>query len=158
MRLHNAIAVTALLSCSILAYGCSATVTTSPPPPTTGTAPSGCSFDQSVDANCLGGGTGYSCTPGDNPESEDTSLSCSVPEPDSTTGNDDFCCITITFVGSASTCQQVDASITGLMCDFGSYEYQCAGSDDPTSLDASLNCSAGVADQTLANTTDFCCN
>lgn len=157
MRLHNAITATAFLTCSVLAYGCSATVTTSPPAPSSG-APSGCSFDQTVDSECLGGGVGYSCAPGDNPENEDSSLSCSVPQSDPNTGNDDFCCVAITFVASTSTCQQVDASITGLTCDFGSYEYQCAAGDDPTSLESSLNCSVSETDPNNSSLTDFCCN
>lgn len=114
--------------------------------------PTGCSVDDTV--TCQGGGEGWSCAPGDNPEAEVSGFSCSVPEADPNTGNDDFCCID--FTASSSTCVPVDTSITGLTCAFGSYEYRCAAGDDPTSLDASLACSAGVADPDGTDT-DFCC-
>jgi hypothetical protein len=118
-----------------------------------GTVPANCMADSSVD--CSGGGDGFSCDTGDNPEDEDPTLSCSTPQPDSTTGGDDFCCFT-GFTGSPTTCS-ADDDLTTECPDADSYGYQCSDpSDTPTSLDSSLNCSGGVPDPDGTDT-DFCC-
>jgi hypothetical protein len=118
-----------------------------------GSAPANCTADSKVD--CSGGGVGYSCDTGDNPEDEDTTLSCSTPQPDATTGGDDFCCFT-GFTGSSSTCV-ADDDLNADCPDEDSYGYQCSDpSDTPTTLDSSLNCSGGVADPDGTDT-DFCC-
>ena len=58
---------------------------------------------------------------------------------------------------STDTSCAPDDEITSVCPQFDSYGYKCASpSDDPTSLDASLNCSAGVADAD-GTSTDFCC-
>jgi hypothetical protein len=114
----------------------------------------GCGQDSTVD--CSGGGWGYSCAAGDNPENEDSSLSCSIPTPDPN-GNDDYCCFTWSPSGGGSTCTP-DDSLTSACPGPDSYGYVCADpSDDPTSLDPSLNCSQGVPDAD-GTSTDFCCN
>jgi len=118
---------------------------------TTSSVPAHCTADSSVD--CSGGGVGYSCDTGDNPEDEDTTLSCSTPQADATTGGDDFCCFT-GFTGTSSTCV-ADDDLTTQCPDADSYGYQCADStDNPDTLDSSLSCSTGVAD---GSSTDFCC-
>jgi hypothetical protein len=114
----------------------------------------GCSQDPTVD--CSGGGWGYSCAQGNNPEDEDSSLSCSVPAPDSD-GNDDYCCFTWSPQGGGSSCTPDDA-LTSACPDPDSYGYQCAEpNDDPTSLDPTLNCSQGEPDADGTDA-DFCCN
>jgi hypothetical protein len=114
-----------------------------------GTLPTGCVADSTL--SCTGDSVGYTCDAGDNPEVEDPTLSCSVPTPDGS--SDDFCCFT-GFTGSSTTCIADD----DLTCpDSDSYGYQCADpSDDPTTLDSSLNCSDPVTDPDGTNT-DFCC-
>jgi hypothetical protein len=115
---------------------------------------SGCTDDPTVTAVCTGGSEGFSCDQGDNPELEDTtdSLSCSTPTANG--GEDDFCCFVFSG-GSASTCV-ADDDLTSQCPDADSFGYQCADpTDDPTSLDGSLNCSDGVAD---GSSTDFCCS
>jgi hypothetical protein len=115
-----------------------------------GTAPTGCTVDTTVD--CSGGGDPYSCDSGDNPEAEDDTLSCSTSTPDADGVHDDFCCIT--FAGSSSSCVADDT----LDCTAGdAYGYQCDSGDDPTSLDASLTCSASTPDPDGVHD-DFCCN
>jgi hypothetical protein len=118
-----------------------------------GTIPAGCTSDSTV--SCTGNAFGYSCAAGDNPEAEDPNLSCSIPETDPAgTGNDIFCCFDWSFGTSSCT---PDDSLTAACPDFDSYGYSCdAPGDDPTSLDPSLTCSAGVADPDGVHT-DFCC-
>lgn len=112
----------------------------------------GCNQDPTVD--CSGGGWGYSCDSGDNPEDEDSSLSCSVPTADPD-GNDDYCCFQWSPQGSSCT---PDDALTAACPDPDSYGYQCAEtSDNPTSLDPSLNCSPGEPDPDGTDT-DYCCN
>ncbi len=79
-RTFGAIAALGLL-------GCTASNTGSPPP-----APAGCGEDSSV--QCAEG-VGWSCNAGDNPESEQSGLSCSEPTADGP--NDDFCCFEWTY-------------------------------------------------------------
>jgi hypothetical protein len=123
-----------VVSACTLDAGVSATLT---PPP-------GCSPDSSI--VCPGGGDGWVCGAGDNPEAEQGGLSCSIPQADGP--NDDFCCFQWTY--TSTTCTPDDT----IQCDPFSYGYVCAAGDDPTTLDASLNCSvptpAGPND-------DFCC-
>jgi hypothetical protein len=114
--------------------------------------PTGCNQDSSV--ICTGGGDGFSCASGDNPEAEDPTYSCSTPVTDPTTGGDDYCCISFT-VGGSSTCT-ADDGLTTVCPDPDSYGYVCDSGDDPTTLDASLNCSMGVADADGVHD-DFCC-
>jgi hypothetical protein len=116
-----------------------------------GTPPPGCTPDDTL--GCTGNAQGFSCAPGDNPEAEDSTLSCGSPQTDATTGGDDYCCFTWT---SSTSCAP-DDTITAVCPQFDSYGYKCASpTDDPTSLDASLNCSSGVADAD-GTSTDFCC-
>jgi hypothetical protein len=155
MKLHVWKTVGGLLFClgasALASAGCSSSSTGSAT--VVITPPTGCTADSSVD--CSGGGDPFSCQSGDNPENEDPSLSCSTPQPDTAAGLDDFCCFTFT-VGSATTCT-ADDDLTTACPDADSYGYQCASpSDDPTSLDASLTCSGGVADPDGTDT-DFCC-
>lgn len=125
----------ALLAC-VAVIGCTASASVSPTPPT------GCAQDTGV--SCAAG-DGWSCAAGDNPENEQSNLSCSVPSPDGP--NDDFCCFAWTY---GSSCTADD----GLACQPGSFGYQCQAGDDPTSLDASLNCSSPTPD---GPEDDFCC-
>ena len=114
---------------------------------------SGCNADSTVD--CSGGGWGYSCDPGTNPEDVDSTLSCSTPTADPS-GGDDYCCFSWN-QASGSSCNP-DDSLTAACPDPDSYGYVCAAAgDDPTSLDSSLNCSTGVPDAD-GTSTDFCCN
>jgi hypothetical protein len=116
-----------------------------------GTIPAGCTLDSSVD--CSGSGAdGYSCAAGDNPEAEDSSLSCSVPTTDSN-GNDDYCCFGWTY--GTSTCTP-DDDLTSACPDPDSYGYQCDSGDDPTSLDPTLNCSTNTPDPDGVHD-DYCC-
>jgi hypothetical protein len=125
-----------------------------PPSSSGGTIPAGCAADGSV--SCTGNAFGYSCAPGDNPEVEDPSLSCSIPETDPATGNDVFCCFDWT--AGTSTCTP-DDTITSQCPDFDTYGYSCAAAnDDPTSLDPALTCSemTGIQDP-VTGLFDFCC-
>lgn len=65
----------------VAVFGCSVSVAPPPPPP----AP--CGEDPSV---ACSQGVGWSCTPGDDPESQEDGLRCSAPIPDGP--QDDFCC------------------------------------------------------------------
>jgi hypothetical protein len=115
-----------------------------------GVVPANCTADSTID--CSGGGDGFSCDSGDNPEVEDPTLSCSTSTPDADGVHDDFCCIT--FDGSSTSCVADDT----LDCTAGdAYGYQCDSGDDPTSLDASLTCSASTPDPDGVHD-DFCCN
>jgi hypothetical protein len=110
----------------------------------------GCKTNSALD--CAGGGAGFSCAAGDNPEVGDSTLSCSTPRVDGV--NDDFCCVS--FTSSASICV-ADDELTTACADPDSYGYQCAAADDsPTSIDASLKCTVGVPDPD-GTSTDFCC-
>jgi hypothetical protein len=141
MRLHLVTAAVAgSITLSAFLLGCSTTVTATISPP------AGCAVDNSL--GCVHNATGFTCTPGDNPELEDSSLSCSIPVTDSS-GNDDFCC----FQWTGTTCTP-DDTITQF-CDASSFGYACAPGDTPQSLDPSLNCSAPHPN---GNEDDFCCN
>lgn len=115
--------------------------------------PSGCVRDDALE--CSGGGNGWTCAAGVNPQ-EESPIACSVPLPDG--ANDDFCCIP--WSTSSTTCVPVDTPSFDLdssfTCQFGSYAYQCAQGDDPTTLNASLACSSAVADPDGVHI-DFCC-
>ena len=116
------------------------------------TPPTGCAQDLTVD--CSGGGDGFSCASGYNPEVEDPTYSCTTPVTDPTSEGDDYCCISFT-EGGSTTCM-ADDELTSVCPDPDSYGYQCDSGDAPTTLDASLNCSMGVAD-TDGIHDDFCC-
>jgi hypothetical protein len=137
------VGVSCLVAAGVIA-GCTVTANVTAGPPTI----NGCNADSTL--NCSGGGFGYSCTTGNNPEQEDTSLSCSVPaaQPD---GTDGYCCFTWSY--GTSSCTPDDA-LTSQCPDPDSYGYQCAAGDDPSTLDSSLVCSTGVPD---GSSTDFCC-
>jgi hypothetical protein len=107
--------------------------------------PAGCNVDSSISCS---EGAGWSCAAGDNPEAEQSGLSCSDPTPDGP--NDDFCCFDWTYGDSSCT---PDDGLTSV-CQPGSYGYQCAAGDDPTTLDSSLNCSSPTPD---GASDDFCC-
>jgi hypothetical protein len=135
--MRQALIATIAVAFSIYLFGCSTTVSTGVPP--------GCSTDDSL--ACLGGGRGWTCAAGDNPESEVSGLSCSVPRADGP--NDDFCCVSWT---NSTTCRP-DDGLTSL-CQYPSYGYVCAANDSPEAVDPSLSCSAPVAD---GPNDDFCC-
>jgi hypothetical protein len=156
MKLHGAVGTVlfCLLAGSLGAAGCSSSSDSGTgggddsggnlPPPT------GCTADDTLD--CSGGGTGFACDAGDNPEAEDATYTCSVPTPNGS--EDDFCCFTGFSGGSTCT---ADDGLTAACPDPDSYGFVCGDpSDDPTSLDGSLNCSSGVADPD-GTSTDFCC-
>jgi len=115
--------------------------------------PTGCMADDSLD--CSGGGTGFACDAGDNPESEDPTYNCSTPQTDATTGGDDFCC----FVGgsfSSGSCVS-DDDLTSVCPDADSYGFQCDSGDTPDAEDPSLaQCSTAVPDADGVHD-DFCC-
>ena len=115
-----------------------------------GTVPAGCTLDTTL--NCVGGADGYACAIGDNPEAEDPSLSCSTPA--LAAGEDDYCCYS-GFAGSSTTCYP-DDSLTAVCPDPTSYGYVCASGDDPTTYDATLNCSSPTPDADGVHD-DFCC-
>lgn len=138
MRLRSGyVALAASLATLVLVGGCSTSAGLSPPP--------GCSADSSV--SCAQG-DGWSCDAGDNPEAEQSGLSCSDPTPDGP--NDDFCCFDWSYGTSSCT---PDDDLTG-SCQAGSYGYQCNAGDDPSTLDSSLSCSSPTAD---GSQDDFCC-
>jgi hypothetical protein len=111
----------------------------------------GCTPDPTVD--CSGGGDGFTCPASDNPEIVGPGLSCSEPVIDPG-GNDTYCCFQWTHGTSSCT---PDDDLTAA-CSAGSFGYQCvAATDDPTSLDPSLTCSAPEADFD-GRDTDFCCS
>jgi hypothetical protein len=147
MKLHriSAVGITLFLGLglAIAGGGCTASVSASAGPDI-----ANCNADSTI--SCTGGAYGYSCAAGSNPEDEDTTLSCSVPTADGS--NDDFCCYE-GFTGSTTTCAP-DDELTSQCPDPDSYGYQCAAGDDPTSYDASLNCSSSVPD---GSQDDFCC-
>ena len=110
----------------------------------------GCTADDTV--HCSGGGVGFTCAAGDNPEIIGPSLSCSTPVI-GTRGDDQYCCFKWTYGTSSCT---PDDELTAA-CTSGSYGYQCvAPTDEPTSLDPGLHCSAPRPDFDGRNT-DFCC-
>ena len=129
--------------CAVAALGllgCTASTGGSPPP----APPAGCGEDSTVHCS---EGVGWSCSAGDDPEREQSGLSCSDPTPDGS--NDDFCCFEWTY-GSSCT---PDDGLTSV-CQPGSYGYRCSAGDDPSSLDSSLNCSTPTPD---GSDDDFCC-
>jgi hypothetical protein len=113
-----------------------------------GGLPAGCTLDNSL--GCTTGADGYACAIGDNPETEDPTLSCSTPA--LAAGEDDYCCYA-GFTGSQSTCY-ADDSLTSACPDPTSYGYVCAANDNPMTYDSSLTCSTPTPDG--AND-DFCC-
>jgi hypothetical protein len=114
-----------------------------------GGVPSSCTLDSSL--TCAGGATGYACQSGNNPEAEDSAISCS--EPVAANGEDDFCCFTWTWGDTACA---PDDSLTNVCPDPGSYGYQCQPQVDPSDLDALLTCSTGVPDPDGIHS-DYCC-
>jgi hypothetical protein len=149
MKLHVWKTVGGLLFCigasALASAGCPSSSTTSGGG---GGPPANCTADTTL--SCEGDSIGYACDIGSNPEDEDTSLSCS--DPAMAAGEDDYCCFT-GFTGSSSSCVADDSVDCSAGAD--SFGYSCADStDDPTTLDSSLNCSGGVAD---GSKTDFCC-
>jgi hypothetical protein len=120
--------------------GCTANASVSPP-----SAPSGCGEDSSVTCSQ---GVGWSCAAGDDPENEQSNLSCSEPTADGS--NDDFCCFEWTY---GSSCTPDDALTS--VCQPGTYGYRCQAGDDPSSLDSSLDCSSPTPD---GPDDDFCCH
>ncbi len=137
---------TACVALSTWCFGCTTTVSAgagiSPP--------AGCSTDNSL--ACVGGGDGWRCSAGDNPENEVSGLSCSVPQADADGVSDDFCCISWRY--ATTTCTP-DDQLTAV-CQYPSFGYTCAIGDNPTSIDSALNCSQPVADPN-GTSDDFCC-
>jgi hypothetical protein len=144
MKLYDVSVTAVLAALATFGYGCSATVTAN----TNIAPPSGCSTNGAL--ACEGGGDGWTCSAGDNPEAEQSGLSCSVPQADG--ANDDFCCISWT--SSSSTCTPDDGLTAE--CQYPSYGYQCEFGDNPVTLDSSLNCSTPSADPDGEHD-DFCC-
>jgi len=120
-----------------------------------GPPPFSCFTDSTID--CSGGGAPYSCVTGANPEEENPTISCSTPQPDATTGGDDYCCFgEPSGEFSPSTCEP-DDDISSVCPDADSYGYQCVSGDDPSTLDSSLtNCSVPTPDADGVHD-DFCC-
>jgi hypothetical protein len=103
-----------------------------------------CAADSTL--QCTGGSTGQSCTGSATPDTSSEACSIGTSMSDGSTG---YCCIS--FTSSSSTCTP-DETVTG--CQYPSYGFSCATGDDPTTLDASLNCSQ----PTTCGTQDlFCC-
>ncbi|MGA2448859.1 MAG: hypothetical protein ABTD50_09305 [Polyangiaceae bacterium] len=120
--------------------------------PSSSTPTGGCTLDSAV--SCTGGASGYSCTAGSQPpDSANSSLLCSTPQPAGTT--DQYCCAAIP-AASSSTCQQ-DQSVTGCV---GSYGFACTGTDTPASDFSGVTCGnsgvAGTNSQGVAATL-YCC-
>jgi len=130
-----------------LGSGCTATVQASGGI----TAPANCQQDSTVD--CSGGGDGFACDSGVNPEDEDPTLSCSTPQ--SSAGEDDYCCFTAPSGFTTTTCEQ-DDNLTTACPDPDSYGYQCATGDDPAAYDPTLNCGPSTSDADGVHA-DFCC-
>jgi hypothetical protein len=128
-----------VLACLGAAAGCTVSASVEPLSP-----PPGCSADSAVSCAV---GVGWSCAAGDNPESQQANLSCSLPRADGP--NDDFCCFEWTY---GSTCTPDDGLTS--VCQPGSYGYRCQANDNPASLDSSLNCSSPTPDGPYD---DFCC-
>ena len=141
----------AFLAAPFLAAGCSNSDDddTTPPPGQTLTPPTGCNADSTL--SCAGGSTGFACDVGDNPETEDSTLSCSDPNTDAD-NEDDYCCFT-GFTGSSTTCSPDDD--VSLACEDGTFGFSCATGDDPTTFDATLVCSD--SSDTGTGESDFCC-
>ncbi|MGD0679123.1 MAG: hypothetical protein ABSC94_27305 [Polyangiaceae bacterium] len=147
MRFADVVVSGAWFVIVVTGCGCSTTVAAGP----SITPPAGCAPNSALD--CSGGGDGWTCSAGDNPEAEESGLSCSVPQADSANANeDDFCCIAWTY--SSTSCSP-DDDLTAA-CHYPSYGYQCESGDNPVTLDSSLNCSSPVADTDGVHD-DFCC-
>jgi hypothetical protein len=115
--------------------------------------PTGCNQDSTVD--CSGGGDGFSCATGDNPEAEDSTYVCSTPQADAANGGDDFCCFTGGSFSSGSCVS--DDDLTSVCPDADSYGFQCDSGDEPTSEDPDLDqCSTATPDADGVHD-DFCC-
>ena len=104
----------------------------------------GCTQDSTL--NCSGGGFGYACAAGDNPENTDN-LVCS--DPTANGSEDDFCCVVDTGVPSGCT---PDDNITAACAE--GYGFSCAAGDNPDTGDGSLVCSDPTPD---GSNDDFCC-
>jgi hypothetical protein len=139
----------AFLAAPFLAAGCSNSDDDTSPGGGTITPPAGCNADSTL--SCSGGSTGFACDIGSNPESEDSSLSCSDPNTDSNS-EDDYCCFT-GFTGSSTTCTPDDD--VSLACADGTFGFSCVTGDDPTTYDATLVCSD--SSDTGSGESDFCC-
>jgi hypothetical protein len=144
MKAQDVAATAAWCALAALACGCG----TSPSSGGSIAPPAGCSPDSSL--VCESGGDGWRCDPGDNPETEQSGLSCSIAQPDGL--NNDFCCIAWPY--AASSCTPDDE--LGAYCWYPSYGYQCESGDDPGTLDSSLKCSASSTDPDGVHA-DFCC-
>ena len=115
-----------------------------------GSVPVGCTIDAT--ASCVGGADGYACAIGDNPEDEDPGLSCSTPV--LAAGENHYCCYS-GGTWSTTTCEP-DDTLTAVCPDPTSYGYVCTSGDDPTSYDATLNCSVPTPDADGVHD-DYCC-
>lgn len=97
------------------------------------------------------GSQGYLCVGGVTPASMDAALSCSAPGP-TIDGATSYCCVSFSSGGNCFP----DAAVAAQYCpDPGTYGFQCPPGENPVEFDASLTCSAGIADPT--GNTDFCC-
>ncbi len=128
--LSSAALAAGVVGFALVAAGCTATAEAGPAPP----ASSGCGQDSSV--ACTGGGTGYSCAPGDLPSDDDSSLACSIGV--ASAGETLYCCVSFT----SSTCAP-DETVQG--CTGNSFGFSCTGNDSPDETDSSLVCSAPVS-------------
>jgi hypothetical protein len=137
----GSILFTAVAGAIAVALGAGCTVTTTASP-----AYANCTPDSSL--ACRAGGAGWRCAANTNPEDEVANLSCSIPVADPNGVDDDFCCISWTY---GSTCSP-DPSI---VCpDPYSYGYSCLAGDDPTTYDATLNCSVPTS---VGGRDTYCC-
>jgi hypothetical protein len=120
---------------------------TSSPGPEAGT---GCTPGGTRD--CSGGGEGFTCPPGDNPETANPTYDCSTPTKDSS-GNDEYCCF-LGF-GDDSSCVS-DDQVTADCQSPNVSGFQCDDGDSPESLDPSLDCGAAMPDPDHQHD-DYCC-
>jgi hypothetical protein len=116
-----------------------------------GPPPAGCTLQSTL--GCTGGASGFACAVGDDPETEDPTLSCSTPALAS--GEDDYCCFTVPSGFGVATCVP-DDGLTSVCPDPTSYGYACASGDDPATYDASLVCSTPTPDPDGIHD-DYCC-
>jgi hypothetical protein len=98
---------------------------------------------------------GYSCAPGNNPGTEDPTILCTVPVPDSS-GNDDYCCFTP--AQSAEGCVPNFAPVASCSANGAptSMAFLCDSSSDLPPVPNWWRCPAAARDADGAHW-DFCC-
>jgi hypothetical protein len=111
-------------------------------------ATSPCVPDDSL--GCQNGAEGFACIPCADPETFDTTLSCTNPVMDPNSGDNDYCCFT--YDGGTACVPDPDLLCPGLT----SYAYRCTPGVDPATLDALLTCDKGDPDPDGVHD-DYCC-